>query len=85
MNPNYLACRNRKSLVEVFIVTSSIVGFINVKLNLFTRRVFIINGARILLPSSLAYEIVWINIIATAIGAGIIWINRRKFPKKPDP
>tara|TARA_Y100001954_G_scaffold230886_1_gene279251 strand:- start:101 stop:1075 length:975 start_codon:yes stop_codon:yes gene_type:complete len=74
-----------KSLVGVFIITSGIVGFINVNLNLFTRCIFMIIGAMILMPPSLANEIVWINIIATAIGSGIIWLNRREFPKQTDP
>ena len=71
-----------KSLVGVFIITSGIVGFINVNLNLFTRCVFIITGAMILFPSSVADGVLWINIIATVIGIVIIWINRRKIPKQ---
>ena len=67
-----------KSLVGVAVITSGIVGFWKVKLELFERIFLIISGAIVLLPMSLSDEIVWLIFGAVLITFGIFWRSTKR-------
>ena len=67
-----------KSLVGVAVITSGIVGFWKVKLELFERIFLIISGVIVLLPMSLSDEIVWVMFGAVLITFGIFWRSAKR-------
>ena len=67
-----------KSLVGVAVITSGIVGFWKVKLELFERIFLIISGVIVLLPMSLSDEIVWLIFGAVLITFGIFWRSTKR-------
>ena len=67
-----------KSLVGVAVITSGIVGFWKVKLELFERIFLIISGVIVLLPMSLSDEIVWFIFGAVLITFGIFWRSTKR-------
>ena len=67
-----------KSLVGVAVITSGIVGFWKVKLELFERIFLIISGVIVLLPLSLSDEIVWLIFGAVLITFGIFWRSTKR-------
>ena len=67
-----------KSLVGVAVITSGIVGFWKVKLEFFERFLLMISGVIVLLPMSLADEIVWVMFGAVLITFGIFWRSAKR-------
>ena len=67
-----------KSLVGVAVITSGIVGFWKVKLELLERIFLIISGVIVLLPMSLSDEIVWVMFGAVLITFGIFWRSAKR-------
>jgi len=67
-----------KSLIGVAVITSGIVGFWKVDLNSFERFLLMISGIVVLLPLSLADEIVWLIFGALLITFGIFWQSAKR-------
>ena len=67
-----------KSLVGVAVITSGIVGFWKVKLEFFERFLLMISGVIVLLPMSLADEIVWVIFGAVLITFWIFWRSTKR-------
>ena len=67
-----------KSLIGVPVITSGIVGFWKVDLNSFERFLLMISGIVVLLPLSLADEIVWLIFGALLIPFGIFWQSAKR-------
>ena len=68
-----------KSLVGVAVITSGIVGFWKVKLELFERIFLIISGVIVLLPMSLSDEIVWLTLAQCSSRLGFFGGLQRGF------
>ena len=67
-----------KSLIGVAVITSGIVGFWKVELKSFERFLLMISGVVVLLPLSLADEIVWLIFGAVLITFGIFWQSAKR-------
>ena len=67
-----------KSLIGVAVITSGIVGFWKVDLNSVERFLLMISGIVVLLPLSLADEIVWLIFGALLITLGILWQSAKR-------
>lgn len=67
-----------KSLIGVAVITSGIVGFWKVELKSFERFLLMMSGVVVLLPLSLADEIVWLIFGAVLIMFGIFWRSAKR-------